>query len=149
MESSIEEDEMMKDLVLEAIEQIEHLYETRGAIAGLATGFQELDRLTSGLQAPDLIVFGSRPGMGKTALSMNIVEHIAMDLGKAVGIFSLEMSSRQLTQRLLCSRAKVNLQRVRNGFLSERDFPMLTATASKLASSKILIDDTAELVSEN
>jgi replicative DNA helicase len=77
---------------------------------------------------------------------MNIVEHIAMDLGKPVGIFSLEMSSRQLTQRLLCSRAKVNLQRVRNGFLSERYFPMLTATASRLASSKILIDDTAELV---
>ena len=62
----------MKDLVLDAIEKIEHLYQKSGAIAGLATGFQELDRLTSGLQAPDLIVFGSRPGMGKTALSMNI-----------------------------------------------------------------------------
>ena len=146
MESSIEEDGMMKDLVLDAIEQIEHLYETRGSIAGLATGFPELDRLTSGLQAPDLIVFGSRPSMGKTALSMNIVEHIAMDLGKAVGVFSLGMSSRQLTQRLLCSRAKVNLQRVRNGFLSERDFPMLVTTASNLATSKIMIDDTAELM---
>jgi replicative DNA helicase len=146
MESSIEEDGMMKDLVLEAIERIEHLYETRGSIAGLPTGFQELDRLTSGLQAPDLIVFGSRPSMGKTALSMNIVEHIAIDLGKAVGMFSLEMSSRQLTQRLLCSRAKVNLQRVRNGFLSERDFPMLVTAASNLAISKIMIDDTAELM---
>jgi replicative DNA helicase len=66
MESSIEEGGMMKDLILDAIEQIEHLYEKRGAIAGLATGFPDLDRLTSGLQAPDLIVFGSRPSMGKT-----------------------------------------------------------------------------------
>jgi replicative DNA helicase len=146
MESSIEEDGMMKGLVLEAIEQIEHLYETRGSIAGLPTGFQEIDRLTSGLQAPDLIVFGSRPSMGKTALTMNIIEHIAMDVGKPVGMFSLEMSSRQLTQRLLCSRAKVNLQRVRNGFLSERDFPMLVTVASNLATSKIMIDDSAELM---
>jgi replicative DNA helicase len=74
MKSSIEDDGMMKDLVCDAIGQIEHLYEKRGSIAGLTTGFPELDRLTNGLQAPDLIVFGSRPSMGKTALSMNIVD---------------------------------------------------------------------------
>jgi replicative DNA helicase len=68
VDSSIEENGMMKDLVCDAIEQIEHLYEKRESIAGLTTGFLELDRLTNGLQAPDLIVFGSRPSMGKTAL---------------------------------------------------------------------------------
>jgi replicative DNA helicase len=76
---------------------------------------------------------------------MNIAEHVAIDAGKAVAVFSLEMSSQQLVQRLLCSRAKVNLQRVRNGFLSERDFPNLTAAASKLAASKMFIDDTPGL----
>ena len=88
--------------------------------------------LTLILPAPDSVVFGSRPSMGKTALSMNIVEHIAMDLGKAVVEFRLQMSGRQLVQRLMCSRAKVNLQRTLNGFLSERDFPNLTAAASNL-----------------
>lgn len=146
MKSSIEEVGMMKDLVCDVIEQIEQVYEKPGSIAGLPTGFFELDRLTNGLQAPDLVVFGSRPSMGKTALSMNIVEHIAMDLGKAVAVFSLQMSGRQLVQRLMCSRAKVNLQRTLNGFLSERDFPNLTAAASNLATSKIIIDDTEELV---
>jgi replicative DNA helicase len=83
--------------------------------------------------------------MGKTALAMNIAEHVAIDVGKPVAVFSLEMSSQQLVQRLLCSRAKVNLQRVRNGFLSERDFPNLTTAASRLATAKLFIDDTPGL----
>jgi replicative DNA helicase len=73
---------------------------------------------------------------------MNIAEHVSMDIGKAVAVFSLEMSSQQLVQRILCSRAKVDLQRVRNGFLSERDFPNLTAAASQVAAAKMFIDDT-------
>jgi replicative DNA helicase len=76
--------------------------------------------------------------MGKTALAMNIAEHVGLVEGKPVAVFSLEMSSQQLVQRLLCSRAKVNLQRVRNGFLSERDFPSLTAAASRLSCCKIV-----------
>jgi replicative DNA helicase len=76
---------------------------------------------------------------------MNIAEHVAMNVGKPVAVFSLEMSSQQLVQRLLCSRAKVDLQRVRNGFLSERDFPSLTAAAAKLAAAKMFIDDTPGL----
>jgi len=83
--------------------------------------------------------------MGKTALAMNIAEHVAMNVGKAVAIFSLEMSSQQLVQRLLCSRAQVDLQRVRDGFLSERDFPKLTSAAAKLAAAKMFIDDTPGL----
>jgi replicative DNA helicase len=78
-------------------------------------------------------------------LAMNIAEHVAIDIGKAVAVFSLEMSSQQLVQRILCSRAKVDLQRVRNGFLSERDFPNLTAAASQVAAAKMFIDDTPGL----
>jgi replicative DNA helicase len=134
-----------KELVMDAIEQIEKLYENRGSVTGLPTGFVELDRLTSGLHAAEMIVIAARPAMGKTAFAMNIAEHVAMDIGKAVAIFSLEMSSQQLVQRILCSRAKVDLQRVRNGFLSERDFPNLMAAASQVAAAKMFIDDTPGL----
>jgi replicative DNA helicase len=134
-----------KELVMEAIEQIEKLYENRGSVTGLATGFIELDRMTSGLHPSEMIVIAARPSMGKTALAMNIAEHVAMDVGKPVAVFSLEMSSQQLVQRLLCSRAKVDLQKVRNGFLSERDFPNLTTAAARLAAAKMFIDDTPGL----
>ena len=134
-----------KDLVMEAIEQIEKLYENRGSVTGLPTGFIELDRMTNGLHAAEMIVIAARPSMGKTALAMNIAEHVSIDAGKPVAVFSLEMSSQQLVQRLLCSRAKVDLQRVRNGFLLERDFPNLTAAASQLAAAKMFIDDTPGL----
>jgi replicative DNA helicase len=136
---------LMKDQVMEAIETIEKLYERRGAITGLPTGFTELDRMTSGLHETEMIVIAARPSMGKTALAMNIAEHVALVAKHPVAIFSLEMSSQQLVQRLLCSRARVNLGKVRDGFLSERDFPNLTAAASKLAESQIYIDDTAGL----
>jgi replicative DNA helicase len=134
-----------KDLVMEAIEQIEKIYENRGSVTGLPTGFTEFDRMTSGLHPAEMIVIAARPSMGKTALAMNIAEHVAIDAGKPVAVFSLEMSSQQLVQRLLCSRAKVDLQRVRNGFLSERDFPNLTTAASRLATAKLFIDDTPGL----
>jgi replicative DNA helicase len=134
-----------KDLVMQAIEQIEKVYENRGSVTGLPTGFTELDQMTSGLHQAEMIVIAARPSMGKTALAMNIAEHVALVEGKPVAVFSLEMSSQQLVQRLLCSRAKVNLQRVRNGFLSERDFPSLTAAASRLAAAKMFIDDSPGL----
>ena len=134
-----------KDLVIQAIEQIEKVYENRGSVTGLPTGFTEFDHMTSGLHQAEMIVIAARPSMGKTALAMNIAEHVALVEGKPVAVFSLEMSSQQLVQRLLCSRAKVNLQRVRNGFLSERDFPSLTAAASRLAAAKLFIDDSPGL----
>ncbi len=135
----------MKDQVMAAIEAIEGLYERKGAITGISTGFAELDRMTSGLHPAEMIVIAGRPSMGKTALAMNIAEHAAIQEKLSVAVFSLEMSSQQLVQRLLCSRARVNLQKVRDGFLAERDFPSLTAAASKLAEAQILIDDSAGL----
>ena len=135
----------MKDQVMEAIESIEKLYERKGGITGVSTGFVEFDRMTSGMHPSEMIVIAARPSMGKTALAMNIAEHVAINEKLPVGVFSLEMSSQQLVQRLLCSRARVNLQKVRDGFLGERDFPSLTAAASKLAEAKIFIDDSASL----
>jgi replicative DNA helicase len=135
----------MKDQVMEAIDAIEQLYERRGGITGISTGFAELDRMTNGLHESEMIVIAARPSMGKTALAMNITEHVAVNSKLPVAVFSLEMSSQQLVQRLLCSRARVNLQKVRDGFLAERDFPSLTAAASRLAEAQIFIDDSASL----
>src|SRR6266705_5378246 len=135
----------MKDQVMGAIESIEKLYERKGGITGISTGFVEYDRMTSGMHAAEMIVIAGRPSMGKTAFEMNVAEHVAINEKLPVGVFSLEMSSQQLVQRLLCSRARVNLQKVRDGFLAERDFPSLTAAASKLAEANIFIDDSAGL----
>src|SRR5216683_914789 len=135
----------MKDHAMQAIETIEKLCERKGSITGISTGFVEFDRMTSGLHPSEMVVIAARPSMGKTALAMNIAEFVAVNEKLPVGVFSLEMSSQQLVQRMLCSRARVNLQRVRGGFLAERDFPNLTAAASKLAEAKIFIDDSAGL----
>ena len=135
----------MTQLVMSAITSIEELYDRRGVITGLATGFSELDKMTDGLHGSEMIVIAARPSMGKTALAMNIAEHVAVQLGKPVAFFSLEMSAQQLVQRTLCSMARVDLGKVRNGFLSERDFPALQTAASRLAEAKIFIDDTSGL----
>src|SRR5213082_46497 len=135
----------MKEQVMSTLESIEKLFENKSAINGVSTGFRDLDKLTSGLHSSEMIVIAARPSMGKTALAMNIAEHVAINERLPVGVFSLEMSSQQLVQRLLCSRARVNLQKVRDGFLGERDFPSLTAAASKLAEAKIFVDDSAGL----
>jgi replicative DNA helicase len=135
----------MKEQVMSTLESIEKLFENKGAITGIATGFRDLDKLTSGLHRSEMIVIAARPSMGKTALAMNIAEHAAVEGKLPVAIFSLEMSAQQLVQRMLCSRARVNLAKTRDGFLAEADFPKLTHAASKLAEAKIFIDDTASL----
>src|SRR5437899_10958556 len=88
-----------------------------------------------------MVVNAVRQSMGKSAVVRNVAEHVSTNQKKPVAVFSLEMSSQQRVQRMLCSRARVNLQRVRDGFLGERDFPSLTAAASKLTEAKIFIDD--------
>lgn len=138
----------MKELVFGALEAVEKAYERKGAISGLSTGIHELDLMTDGLHPADLIVIAARPSMGKTALAMNIAEHVAIVLASPVGVFSLEMSKEQLVHRLLLSRARINMQRVRHGFLGENDFPKLTAAASKLADAAIYIDDSSGITIE-
>ncbi len=133
---------VMKDHVLAAIAEIENLYKNKGGLTGLSTGFAKLDQMTGGMRGAEMFVIAARPSMGKTALAMNIAEHVAIELKKAVGVFSLEMSSSQLVQRLLCSNARVNLQRIRDGFLSRTDSEKIYRSAKSLVDSQIFIDDT-------
>ncbi len=137
--------EPMKHHVMGALERIEKLFENKGSISGLPTGFKDLDRMTSGLHPAEMTVIAARPSMGKTAFAMNIAEHVAVQQKLPVAIFSLEMSSQQLVQRMLCSRARVTLERARDGFLSEADFPKLTHAASHLAEAPMFIDDSAAI----
>jgi len=132
----------MKDHVLSAIGNIESMYENRGTIQGLATGFRDIDKLLNGMHPGQMIVIAARPSMGKTSLAMNIAEHVSVDQEKAVAIFSLEMTTQDLVQRLLCSRARVNGQKIRAGIPDSSDFPKLLKAAGELSKSKMLIDET-------
>ena len=135
----------MKDHVLSAIENIESMYENKGQIQGLPTGFRDIDKLLNGLQPGQMIVVAARPSMGKTSLAMNIAEHVCVDQEKAVAVFSLEMTTQDLVQRLLCSRARVNSQKIRSGIPDSSDFPKLMKAAGELSKSKMLIDETPSI----
>lgn len=135
----------MKEMVNDAITSIEQLVKNKGGITGLSTGFGTLDRMTSGLHEGEMFVIAARPSMGKTALAMNIAEHVSIDAGKPVAVFSLEMSSQQLVQRLLCSRARVNSKNLRDGFIGKRELGSISTAAGLLAKAKIFVDDTPGL----
>jgi len=135
----------MKDMVNDAITSIEQLVKNKGGITGLSTGFPALDRMTSGLHEAEMFVIAARPSMGKTALAMNIAEHVALDAGKAVAVFSLEMSAQQLVQRLLCSHARVNSKSLRDGFIGNREMGSIGKAAGDLSKAKIFVDDTPGL----
>jgi len=135
----------IKELVNRAITTIEDFHQRQGKLTGVGTGFADLDKMTNGMHAGEMIVIAARPSMGKTSLAMNIAEHVAIDLKLPVGVFSLEMTADSLVLRLLCSRSRVNLRSIREGFLAERDFPKLTGTAGKLSSAPLFIDDTSGL----
>lgn len=135
----------IKDLVRTAISTIEEFHQRQGMLTGLSTGFADFDKLTTGLHGGEMIVIAARPSMGKTSLAMNIAEHAAIDQRLPVGVFSLEMTAESLVLRMLCSRSRVNLRSIREGFLAERDFPKLTGTAGKLAGAPLFIEDTSNL----
>jgi replicative DNA helicase len=135
----------IKDLVKKAITTIEDFHQRQGMLTGVATGFADFDKMTSGLHGGEMIVIAARPSMGKTSLAMNIAEHVAVEQKLPVGVFSLEMTSESLVLRMLCSRSRVNLRNVRDGFLAERDFPKLTGSAGKLANAPLFIDDSSGL----
>jgi replicative DNA helicase len=115
-------------------------------ITGVPSGFVDLDRITAGFQPSDLIIIAARPSMGKTALALNIAAYAAMDADPPMGVafFSLEMSKEQLVLRMLCSEARVDSARARQGFLGERDFPKLAQAAARLSESNIYIDDSSD-----
>ncbi len=130
------------DIVKDSIKEVEQLFVNDSPVTGVATGFTDLDELTSGLQKSDLIIIAGRPSMGKTALALSIARNVGVDHGQGVAIFSLEMSKEQIVMRMLCGEARVSSGRVRSGKLSESDFPRLVDAASKIAQAKIFIDDT-------
>ena len=121
------------------------LMRTRGQISGVPTGFRELDELTSGLQKGDLIIVAARPSVGKSTFAMNIAEYAATTAGKRVAVFSLEMSREQLTTRMLCSQAKVDMQKVNSGETTEEDLLVLSDALLTLSDSKMYIDDSGNL----
>ncbi len=131
----------IRDLVAETFNQLERLYEHKQSVTGVATGFTKLDEMTSGFQPSDLIIVAARPSMGKTAFCLNIAQHVAGVNGVPVLVFSLEMSRNQLMQRLLVSEARIDGQKIRNGFLAEEDWAKLTMTAGVLEDTPIFIDD--------
>ena len=135
----------MRGLMKDSLETVDRLYSQKALVTGLPTGYAALDKMTSGFQNSDLIILAARPSMGKTALALNIAEHIAVEKKLPVALFSLEMSKEQLALRMLCSLAEVNANKVRTGFLSKQDFPRLANAAGRLSSAPIYIDDSPDI----
>lgn len=135
----------MKHIVGRSFAIVEKLYERKEMVTGLATGFVDLDERTSGLHPSDLIIIAGRPSMGKTAFCLNIASYAAIEKGKCVAIFSLEMSKEQLVLRMLGSESRVDAHKLRTGHLSQRDWTPLSNAAGRLAEAPIFIDDTAAM----
>ena len=125
----------------EAFETIERFHERQGVVTGVPTGFTKLDELTSGFQQAELIIIAGRPSMGKTAFSLNVARHVAVEAKMPVGFFSLEMSNRQLAMRLLCADARVDAHGVRTGRLADDEWQNLSLHAGALAEAPLYIDD--------
>ena len=132
-------------LLKESFERITSLYEAGADVTGTASGYRDLDRLTSGFQPGNLIIIAARPSMGKSALALCMAANIAVRQNIPVGLFTLEMSKSEVTQRLMCSEAKVESQRLRTGKLAPDDWPRLTAACDKLAKAPIYVDDTGSI----
>ena len=140
----------INNIVMDSFKDLEALMNNKNGLTGLPTGFVDFDNLTSGLHGSDFIILAARPSMGKTALSLNIVQNVAIRSGrqtdgkpKVVAFFSLEMSKEQLVQRMLCAEANIDSQRLRIGELRDEDWMQLIQTADALSAAQIYIDDTA------
>jgi replicative DNA helicase len=132
----------IKELMWPTMERIEALQRGGKTITGVASGFSDLDEVTSGFQPSDLVIIAARPSMGKTAFVLNIAQHAAIENNVPIALFSLEMSKESLVQRLLTSEARVDAQKLRRGMLRDDDFPRLARAAGILSSAPIYIDDT-------
>lgn len=135
--------EGLKEILARSFDRIDELHRDKGKTRGVPTGFTDLDTLLSGLQQSDLVILAARPSMGKTAFALNIAQNVALKYGKSVGVFSLEMSKDQLTDRLISGEASVDSWKLRTGNLANSDFERLTVAMGKLAEAKIFIDDDA------
>lgn len=135
----------VKEMELPTTKLLEKLYTEREMITGVATGFRDLDRLTSGLQSSDLVILASRPSMGKTAMVLNIAQQVALHKNLPVGMFSLEMSKEQLMMRMLCAEARVDAHKVRTGYLGKDDFRKLIDALGRTTQAPMFIDDSSTL----
>jgi replicative DNA helicase len=140
---------LIRDFLHEHLERLEKLQRdpSQHAVTGLPTGYKRFDEMTAGLQPSDLIVIAARPSMGKTSLALSLARNMALRFGKCVGFFSLEMTKEQLLERLLCAEARINLHRLRGGYLQtdSESWRRIIHAASKLQNSKIIIDDTPSI----
>jgi len=134
----------IRDFLHEHFEEIENRYKKKLGVSGIPSGYPTLDKITGGFQNSDLIIIAARPSIGKTSLALNIATSIAIKDNIPVGFFSLEMSKEQLLERMLCSEAKVDMQRLKTGYLREEDFSKLTEAYSLLYEAPIYIDDSPD-----
>ncbi|MEZ5528332.1 MAG: replicative DNA helicase [Porticoccaceae bacterium] len=132
----------VNDLIRQAVERIDQLFNNDEDITGISTGFADLDERTSGWQPADLVIVAGRPSMGKTSFAMNMAEHAVLHQEKPVLVFSLEMPASQLIMRMMSSLGKIDQTRMRSGSLAEDDWPRLTSAASRLKNRPLFIDDT-------
>ena len=132
----------IKEVLINAIDELEKLYNHKGGITGIATGFIDLDRITAGLHNSDLVLIAARPAMGKSAFALNIASHVAIREKVPVAVFNLEMSKEQLGSRILCSEAMVDSNKVRTGNIEEEDWIKLVSAVGPLSEAEIYIDDT-------
>ncbi|WP_377887224.1 replicative DNA helicase [Alkalihalobacillus sp. R86527] len=132
----------IKDVLVDAYDNIEMLQNNTGDITGIPTGFSELDRMTAGFQRNDLIIVAARPSVGKTAFALNIAQNVATKTDENVAIFSLEMGAEQLVMRMLCAEGNIDAQRLRTGALTGDDWQKLTMAMGSLSNAGIYIDDT-------
>ena len=137
--------ESIKDLLTKAVDRIDSLFHQDNPLTGISTGFSDIDDMTAGLQASDLIIVAGRPSMGKTTFAMNIAEHAAIKDGRAVAVFSMEMPGEQLAMRLMSSLGRIDQTKVRTGKLDDDDWPRLTSAVSILSEAPLFIDDTPAL----
>ena len=135
----------IKSILPGVVTKIDEMYHSDGKLTGISTGFRQLDEMTSGMNAGDLIIVAGRPSMGKTALAVNIAENAALGSGKSAAIFSMEMSAESLTLRMISSLGRINQGHLRSGRLSEDDWPRIDSAMTQLGSAKIFIDETPAL----
>ncbi len=135
----------IRDLLSDGLDRLELLYDRGESITGVPTGYVDLDERLSGLQSSNLIVVGARPSAGKTSFALGMAAHAALEAGKSVLFFSLEMSHLEITQRLLCAEARVDATRMRNGRLLDTDWPKISHAVGRLGEAPIYIDDNPNL----
>ena len=132
----------IKDVLAESLEKIEELYNQKGTVTGISTGFTDLDNITAGLHNSDLIIVAARPAMGKSAFAINLATNAAVKSNVPVAIFNLEMSKEQVGNRILCSEAMIDSNKIRTGQLGDEDWVKLANTIGTLSEAPIYIDDT-------